>query len=123
MSARLLRRITLQILHQQRPRPHQAHLPLQHIPQLRQLIQRCGPQKTAQSGQPSGIRKKVALAVPGIGHGAEFIHGKRLAVPHRPNLPTLGTMATSLPSGLRASIPFLMPGAKAYNVALLLPIL
>ena len=38
VAPRLLRRVAIQVLHEQRPGPHQRHLPAQHVPELRQLV-------------------------------------------------------------------------------------
>ena len=47
---------TGQVLHQERPRSHQAHVAAEHIPELRELVDARGPQNAPDTSQPLLIR-------------------------------------------------------------------
>ena len=66
--------VAVEVLHQERPRPYQAHITFQHIEQFRKLIEARGPEKTAEGGQSVRIGKEVAPGVSGIRHRPELEH-------------------------------------------------
>jgi len=68
----LTRTIAGQILHQQRTRPHEAHIPPQHVEQLREFIQRSRAQPAAERRQPFRIGQQLAHGIHGIGHRAKL---------------------------------------------------
>ena len=72
MAPRLLRGVAPQVLHQKRPRPHQAHISFEDVEQLRQLIEAGGPQEAAEGGQARHVGEEIAGAITGIRHGAEL---------------------------------------------------
>ena len=76
----LLRGIVGKITGVLRPGSHQAHLPLQHIPQLRQFIQLVIPQPSPHPGHPRvpGRRNPGRRRRPFLPHRAELIHHKGL---------------------------------------------
>ena len=79
MPARLLRGVPAKILHEQRARPHEAHLAEEHIQKRRQLIQACGAQKIAEAGNAPSVKGCAFLARPGMPHGAKLVKVKRPA--------------------------------------------
>ena len=80
VAAHLLRRVTIQVLHQQGARPHQAHVTLQHIEQPRQFVQAGAAQEKTKARQTFRIGQQIALGVAGVGHGAELVDGEEFAV-------------------------------------------
>jgi len=79
MTAGLFGRVPIQVAHKQRPRPNQAHVALDDVPQLGQFVQAGAPQKLAKGRQAIGIGQQGAGGIAGIGHRAEFDHGEGLA--------------------------------------------
>src|ERR1700693_3420520 len=86
MTARLFRRVELQVLHQQRARTYEAHVVLEHVDQLRQFIQATAPQKPAEPRQALGIGQKVTLPVAAVVHSAKLEQGERLSSEARTTL-------------------------------------
>src|SRR6185312_1410706 len=72
-----------------RPRPHQAHLALKHIEELRQLIERGLAQERADAGHPriALARLRHHGAIFAHSHGAEFVDQYLLAIQSIPPLP------------------------------------
>ncbi len=86
VAALLLGRVAPQVPHQQRARPDQAHVAAQHVPQLRQLVDRGGAQEPAESSQALGVGQRPAVGADGVAHGAELDHRERHAAPPGPLL-------------------------------------
>jgi len=80
MPAHLLRGIKGKVFHEQRPRSYNTHIALEHIPELRDLIQGQASKESTQPRQTLLIGEQVALFIPKIKHGAKLIHHKRLSV-------------------------------------------
>lgn len=68
MTAHLLFAVKRQVLHQQRPRSNQRHVALQHIYQLRQLVDGGRADKLAYLGQPVGIWQQITIGIPLVRH-------------------------------------------------------
>ena len=80
VAAGLLGRVERQILRQQRPRPNQRHVALQHIDKLRQLVDRRGAHKPPHTRQPLSIRQQLPLRIPIVHHCLELDNLKDLLV-------------------------------------------
>ena len=65
--------VMLQIPNQQRPRPNHAHIPLENIEKLGKLVQTRGAQQSAEFSQPIPVGQQIAVFIPRIGHGTEFV--------------------------------------------------
>ncbi len=97
--------VLLYLFRQRRPRPHQTHLPQQHVVDLRQLVQAEAADETAgarQTGVSLDLEQRAVslvqlpqglfLQVGVVNHGAEFVHRKppplaadaRRGIEHRP---------------------------------------
>jgi len=81
--------VAANFVHRVRPRPHQAHLPAQHIPELREFVEAVAADEPAETGDPGVIPKfedwafsLIAVAqsllqlVGSSGHGAELVAEK-----------------------------------------------
>lgn len=87
VTTRLLRAVERQILNQQRSRAYQAHVALEHVPQLRQLVEAAVAHKPPQPRYPQLVRQKIALRVAPVVHGPELQNPENLAVLAGPLLP------------------------------------
>src|SRR6266446_3775860 len=78
--------VAADFVHRVRPRPHQAHLPAQHIPELREFVEAVAADESAETGDPGVIPQLEDGAFPLIacaqsllqligagGHGAELV--------------------------------------------------
>src|SRR6516164_642825 len=83
----LLRAVAFQVLHQQRPWPHQTHIASQHIPQLRQLIQTQPPQHLPQRRHTRLIRQQPSLSISRLPHRAKLQQRERPSAQPRSPLP------------------------------------
>src|SRR3989344_750339 len=72
MAPELLAVIKGKVFHQQRTRANQAHVALDHVQKLGQLIQTQPAQQTADWCEPRLVRQEPALDITGVHHGAEF---------------------------------------------------
>jgi hypothetical protein len=86
VTTHLLRSIQWQVLQQEGSGTDNAHLPLQHIEQFRQLVKTRAAQKASQSGQALGIGQKLSLLVACGGHSAELEEGEWLTMESSPFL-------------------------------------
>ena len=80
MAVLLFLVVQWQIFDQQWTGANDGHIAPEDVPQLRQLVQGGGAQRTAKLGQSDFIGQQVALFVPLIGHGAELIKAKNLLI-------------------------------------------
>ena len=101
MAPRLLRGVAPQVLHQKRPRPHQAHISFEDVEQLRQLIEAGGPQEAAEGGQARRVGEEGAVGTAGVGHGAELEEQEGTAVQTGTLLAEQHRAAQSPPDGRR----------------------
>src|SRR5690606_10394407 len=72
VAAGLLGVVERQILHQQRARADQAHVALEDVPELRQLVEAGRTQKAAERRKALGIGKKLPGGADRIRHGTEL---------------------------------------------------
>src|SRR4029077_839855 len=79
MSPVLLRSIVRKVFHQQRSWSDERHFATDDVPQLRQLIETSHPQKAPHGRHSLGVRLKLAIDIPRVGHRPEFEENKRLA--------------------------------------------
>src|SRR5690349_16031982 len=86
VSTGLLGRIQRQILDKQRSGSYQAHLALQHIDELRQLVNARGAQKSTNRGEPLLIVVQLAAGTR-LPHRPELVDHKRATAPTGPGLP------------------------------------
>ena len=86
LAPQLFRRVAMQILHEQRPGSHKAHLTVQDVQQFGQLVQRSGSEKPADSGESFVIRQKITVAITVIVHSAELEDSKWFPVQPGPQL-------------------------------------
>jgi hypothetical protein len=80
VTACLFRREEREILQQERTRPDETHFPLQHIPQLRQLVQTRCSQPFAELGEAFGIGKRQAGGIVPVNHRAELDECERASI-------------------------------------------
>ena len=83
MASLLLRAVMLQIFHEERPWADEAHLALQYIEESRKFIQAGAAHQLAESRESIRVWQELPIRPTGIGHRAEFIQGKGLAVKPR----------------------------------------
>ena len=76
----LLLSIKRQILHQQRPGADDGHIALEDVPKLRQLVKACRAKHFSKMRQAHLVGQQLAVFVPRVRHGAEFIHFEDLLV-------------------------------------------
>src|SRR5437764_907771 len=55
VTSRLLGGVALEVLHQERARPDERHVAAEHVPELRQLVERAGPEERAEPGEPGVV--------------------------------------------------------------------
>ena len=79
--------VPLEVLHEQRPRPDQAHIPPEDIQELRQLVDARRAEKAPQGGQALLVRKRASVRVAGVSHRAKLQDGKRPPVQTGAGLP------------------------------------
>ncbi len=92
VAACLFRRVTLEVLHQQRARTHQAHIAFKHIEEFRQLIQAGGAQEAPEAGEALLVGQQLTIGVAQVAHAAELVEPEEptmqawalLAEDHRP---------------------------------------
>src|SRR5262249_54509036 len=68
VPARLLRRVAIQVLHQQRTRSYETHRPFKNVEEFGQFIEARGTQDSTDGCQP----RPVVLVVPANAHGPEL---------------------------------------------------
>lgn len=69
-----------QVLHQQGPGADDGHIALEDVPKLRQLVKAGGAEGAAELRQAQLVGQQLAVFVPRVRHGAEFIHFEYLLV-------------------------------------------
>src|SRR5207244_10215964 len=87
VAACLLRRIAIQVLHQQWAGTDQTHIAATHIPKLRQFVETGTAQKSPQTSDALPIGEELTLSVPLVGHGSELERDERHASVARAFLP------------------------------------
>jgi hypothetical protein len=83
VTARLFRRIERQILHQQWPRPHEAHFPPEHVPEFGKFVEAGSAQPFAQPRKPVLVRQQFAGIIASISHCAKLYDMERFAMQAR----------------------------------------
>ena len=86
MTSRLFCVVARDILHEQWARAYQTHVSLQHVPELRQLIETRSAEKGTDAREALHIWEELATLVAVVGHGTEFVKLERLAVESRTHL-------------------------------------
>ena len=84
VAAHLFGGVELEVLHEQRPWADEAHLALEHVDQLGQLVEAGAAQEAAKAGQALRVGQQLAAGVARVGHGAEFEDVEGPAVASRP---------------------------------------
>ena len=79
-------RIQRQVFHQQRPRPDQTHIALQHVEQLRQLVEAAASQPGSKWRHALRIGQQLARRITGFQHGTKLEKRKRNPVQAWPSL-------------------------------------
>jgi len=72
VSSRLLRRVAVEIAHQQRPGANEAHVAAEHIPELRQLVEAQPPHEASDARQALFVGEQCARGVALVGHRSEL---------------------------------------------------
>ena len=72
VSAHLLGGVAVEVLDEQRTRPHQAHIAFKHIEHFRQFVQGSGPEPPSEPCQAVDVREQISLRIPRMGHGPEL---------------------------------------------------
>lgn len=72
VAAGLLRAVEREVLRQQGARPNEGHVALDHVDELRQLVDRGGTHKAAHTGETLHVGEQSAIGGPLIGHGLEL---------------------------------------------------
>ena len=72
--------ISAQVLRQQRARTHQAHVPLQHVEQLRQFVQAPLPHPAPQRRHALGVRQGPPVAPIGASHCTELVQPEKTPI-------------------------------------------
>lgn len=72
MTARLFGAVPLQVAHQEGAGPNEGHLPDEHVPEFRELVQARGTEKLPKRREPSTVGQQVALPILLAGHGSEL---------------------------------------------------
>src|SRR5690625_8007033 len=80
MTASLVRGVTVQVSHDERPGTDQAHVTLQYVQQLWQFVQAGAAQSPAERSEPLMVGQLPAIRCPGVEHRPELQDGERLAV-------------------------------------------
>src|SRR3990170_1185850 len=86
VAARLFGCISLKILHQERARPDQAHLPLENVEKLRDLVETPFTHPPSKRRQPVGIGQNPAAWIVCTLHRSEFIKSEYFSAPPWPFL-------------------------------------
>ena len=86
VAAGLFRRVAVEVFHQQRARPDQAHVALEDVEQFGEFVEAGGAQEFAEGGQALVVGEQVPLRVALVGHGAELVHGERFTMHAGPGL-------------------------------------
>src|SRR5208283_2412700 len=73
-------RVSGQVFGKQRSRADQAHIPLEHVPELRQFIEAGAAKEFSQRGQPLLVGQQFPILVAGFDHRAELIKGEYAAI-------------------------------------------
>jgi len=77
MPARLLERVALEVLHEERARAYQAELTSSDVQELRKLIEARCPQKPPERREPLVIGKQRPVRTPRLTHGAKLHDAER----------------------------------------------
>lgn len=72
VTARLLGSVEREILHQQRPRADQRHVAFEDVPELWQLVDGRGADKTTNLRQALRVRQQFAVGIAFVSHGLEL---------------------------------------------------
>ena len=83
MAPLLLRAVMCQVFHEERPGADEAHLTFQDVEKSRKFIQAGAAHQLAESRESIRVWQELPIRPTGIGHRAEFIQGKGLAVKPR----------------------------------------
>src|ERR1019366_206060 len=73
MAAPLERGVSVQVLREQRPRTHQTHVSLEHVPELWQLIETGAAKPPSQRSDPLPVGQEFSSFFADVRHPAEFI--------------------------------------------------
>ena len=77
---RLMRAVEREVLDEKRPRTDERHNPLEHIDELRKLVERGGTHEAADAREALRIRKQVAAGVASVSHRLELQHFEDFSV-------------------------------------------
>src|ERR1019366_8592537 len=72
MTASLERGVSGQVFGEQRPRADQTHIPLEYVPDLRQLIEARAAKEPSQRREPLFVDKQFSSLIADVGHRAEL---------------------------------------------------
>jgi hypothetical protein len=86
VPARLLGRVPVEVLDEQRTGTDERHLPDEDVPQLREFVERGGAQEPAEGEQPLLVGQQIAVWSARIGHGPELADGEDPTVQTWPRL-------------------------------------
>ena len=86
VPTRLLGRVERQVFHQKGPRSDETHVPAEHVPEFRQLVQARRAQNLSQARQALRVWQGSTLGVGRLAHGAELDKPERDAVATGPQL-------------------------------------
>jgi hypothetical protein len=79
----LLGRVQREVLDPERAGSDQAHVPLQHVEQLGQLVQAGGPEEPADPADTGSIGQRLAFRITEVVHGTELVDAEDPAVQPR----------------------------------------
>jgi hypothetical protein len=74
------------VLRQQRPWPHEAHLSANEIEKLRNLVEARSTEKGAETGEALLVRREATILATVVRHSAELAQRERLGIEADPSL-------------------------------------
>ncbi len=86
VTAGLRGRVAFEIPHQQRPRTDEAHVALEHVDQLRDLVDAQATEHAAESRETLRVGEQPSPPIAAVVHGAELEQREGLPVQARPRL-------------------------------------